>query len=282
MVKPRHQIFREPLNLRAFAEFIFVHCDAGSIKIKIVNLRLNLHYLSIFSLRKLHKSREFGIANTIFVNRICNSKMIRREMEKRALSSPPIPSNSNVNQPGNLLNTRRNSVAGFPRTKSQRTLPRRTLFNNAPGERQLIAKPSLLLSQDVPPSFHRPQSRLGYEERPQSRVGYTSDSRCASGLGYDDTGGGYLDQSDPRMYCTSGYCMGDTMMAASRGVCGEEVELDMRRHIQACACTCNHMGYGNYMDYQVNSLTFNHVPRTSTIYRPKLQHFRSFSLLHCI
>ncbi|KOX81308.1 hypothetical protein WN51_00216 [Melipona quadrifasciata] len=106
-------------------------------------------------------------------------------------------------------------------------------------------------SVDVPQSFHRPQSRLGYEERPQSRVGYTSDSRCASGLGYDDTGGGYLDQSDPRMYCTSGYCMGDTMMAASRGVCGEEVELDMRRHIQACACTCNHMGYGNYMDYQI-------------------------------
>lgn len=111
------------------------------------------------------------------------------------------------------------------------------------------------MSQDVPPSFHRPQSRLGYEERPQSRVGYTSDSRCASGLGYDDTGGGYLDQTDPRMYCTSGYCMGDTMMAASRGVCGEEVELDMRRHIQACACTCNHMGYGNYMDYQVNCPT---------------------------
>ncbi|XP_078034048.1 dipeptidase 1 [Augochlora pura] len=109
--------------------------------------------------------------------------------------------------------------------------------------------------QDVPPAFHRPQSRLGYEERPQSRVGYTSDSRCASGLGYDDTGGGYLDQSDPRMYCTSGYCMGDTMMATSRGVCGEEVELDMRRHIQACACTCNHMGYGNYMDYQTTCLT---------------------------
>lgn len=87
-------------------------------------------------------------------------------------------------------------------------------------------------------------------------MGYTSDSRCASGLGYDDTGGGYLDQTDPRMYCTSGYCMGDTMMAASRGVCGEEVELDMRRHIQACACTCNHMGYGNYMDYQVNCPEF--------------------------
>ncbi|KAG5344816.1 DPEP1 Dipeptidase, partial [Acromyrmex charruanus] len=109
--------------------------------------------------------------------------------------------------------------------------------------------------QDVSSTFHRSQSRLGYEERPQSRVGYASDSRCASGLGYDDTGGGYLDQSDPRMYCTGGYCMGDTMMATSRGVCGEEVELDMRRHIQACACTCNHMGYGNYMDYQTTCLT---------------------------
>lgn len=106
-------------------------------------------------------------------------------------------------------------------------------------------------------TFHRPQSRLGYEERPQSRMGYASDSRCASGLGYDDTGGGYLDQSDPRMYCTGGYCMGDTMMATNRGVCGEEVELDMRRHIQACACTCNHMGYGNYMDYQVRSLSLS-------------------------
>ncbi|XP_051170675.1 dipeptidase 1-like [Leptopilina boulardi] len=98
----------------------------------------------------------------------------------------------------------------------------------------------------------RPQSRLGYED--QSRVGFTADSRCTSRLGYDETRGGYLDQSDPRMYCTGGYCMGDTMMA-TRGVCGEDVELDMQRHIQACACTCNHMGYGNYMDYQTTCLT---------------------------
>ncbi|XP_065348601.1 dipeptidase 1-like isoform X1 [Cloeon dipterum] len=28
-----------------------------------------------------------------------------------------------------------------------------------------------------------------------------------------------------------------------------EVEMDMRRHIQQCSCTCNHMGFGNYMDY---------------------------------
>ncbi|BET03247.1 Dipeptidase [Nesidiocoris tenuis] len=26
--------------------------------------------------------------------------------------------------------------------------------------------------------------------------------------------------------------------------------MDLRHHIQHCACTCNHMGYGNYMDYQ--------------------------------
>lgn len=54
--------------------------------------------------------------------------------------------------------------------------------------------------------------------------------------------------------------MGDTMMATSRGVCGEEVELDMRRHIQACACTCNHMGYGNYMDYQVGQDDVASIP----------------------
>ncbi|CAF4822320.1 unnamed protein product [Pieris macdunnoughi] len=30
-----------------------------------------------------------------------------------------------------------------------------------------------------------------------------------------------------------------------------EIELELRRHIESCACTCDHMGYGNYMDYQV-------------------------------
>ncbi|XP_054288246.1 dipeptidase 1-like isoform X3 [Macrosteles quadrilineatus] len=29
-----------------------------------------------------------------------------------------------------------------------------------------------------------------------------------------------------------------------------ELDMDLRHHIQHCACTCNHMGYGNYMDYQ--------------------------------
>ncbi|CAG4947644.1 unnamed protein product [Parnassius apollo] len=30
-----------------------------------------------------------------------------------------------------------------------------------------------------------------------------------------------------------------------------ELELELRRHIENCACTCDHMGYGNYMDYRV-------------------------------
>ncbi|KAJ9591028.1 hypothetical protein L9F63_027764, partial [Diploptera punctata] len=29
-----------------------------------------------------------------------------------------------------------------------------------------------------------------------------------------------------------------------------DIEMDIREHIQQCSCTCNHMGYGNYMDYQ--------------------------------
>jgi hypothetical protein len=32
-----------------------------------------------------------------------------------------------------------------------------------------------------------------------------------------------------------------------------DVEMDIREHIQQCSCTCNHMGYGNFMDYQVGS-----------------------------
>ncbi|XP_032458115.1 putative dipeptidase ARB_02715 isoform X4 [Nasonia vitripennis] len=116
----------------------------------------------------------------------------------------------------------------------------------------------------------RSQSRLGYNEqqphqsRSQSHIGHNSDSRCTSRLGNPSLGGGYnetnsgcLDHSEPRMYCTSNYCMADTMMATAmtHGICSEELELDMRRHIQACACTCNHMGYGNYMDYQTTCLT---------------------------
>lgn len=29
------------------------------------------------------------------------------------------------------------------------------------------------------------------------------------------------------------------------------VELELQDHIKHCSCSCNHMGYGNFMDYQV-------------------------------
>lgn len=30
------------------------------------------------------------------------------------------------------------------------------------------------------------------------------------------------------------------------------IDLELEDHIKHCSCTCNHMGYGNFMDYQVN------------------------------
>lgn len=29
------------------------------------------------------------------------------------------------------------------------------------------------------------------------------------------------------------------------------VHIELKDHIKHCSCTCNHMGYGNFMDYQV-------------------------------
>lgn len=31
-----------------------------------------------------------------------------------------------------------------------------------------------------------------------------------------------------------------------------ELDPDLRNHIEHCQCTCNHMGYGNFLDYQVH------------------------------
>lgn len=31
----------------------------------------------------------------------------------------------------------------------------------------------------------------------------------------------------------------------------ENVDFELQDHIKHCSCSCNHMGYGNYMDYQV-------------------------------
>lgn len=35
-----------------------------------------------------------------------------------------------------------------------------------------------------------------------------------------------------------------------------DIDLDLQYHIQHCTCSCNHLGYGNYLDYQVS---FNNV-----------------------
>lgn len=29
------------------------------------------------------------------------------------------------------------------------------------------------------------------------------------------------------------------------------MDIELEDHIKHCSCTCNHMGYGNFMDYQV-------------------------------
>lgn len=34
------------------------------------------------------------------------------------------------------------------------------------------------------------------------------------------------------------------------------IDLELEDHIKHCTCTCNHMGYGNFMDYQVNTNAF--------------------------
>lgn len=30
------------------------------------------------------------------------------------------------------------------------------------------------------------------------------------------------------------------------------MDIELEDHIKHCSCTCNHMGYGNFMDYQVS------------------------------
>lgn len=31
------------------------------------------------------------------------------------------------------------------------------------------------------------------------------------------------------------------------------MDIELESHIRNCPCNCNHMGYGNFMDYQVNN-----------------------------
>lgn len=49
-----------------------------------------------------------------------------------------------------------------------------------------------------------------------------------------------------------------SLSAVGDGNCGgrgcgdkDNVEFELQDHIKHCSCSCNHMGYGNYMDYQV-------------------------------
>lgn len=41
-----------------------------------------------------------------------------------------------------------------------------------------------------------------------------------------------------------------------------DLDPELRYHIQNCPCPCNHMGYGNFLDYQV---TINHFSLFSII-----------------
>lgn len=51
----------------------------------------------------------------------------------------------------------------------------------------------------------------------------------------------------------SAWCEGPPMVNGGRGVAPDAFLLDpeLRHHIQNCPCPCNHMGYGNVLDYQV-------------------------------
>lgn len=40
--------------------------------------------------------------------------------------------------------------------------------------------------------------------------------------------------------------------AAGSVVSNDLMGIELEDHIKHCSCTCNHMGYGNFMDYQVN------------------------------
>lgn len=37
-----------------------------------------------------------------------------------------------------------------------------------------------------------------------------------------------------------------------------EMDFELQDHIKHCSCSCNHMGYGNYMDYQVRRQKIQH------------------------
>jgi len=62
---------------------------------------------------------------------------------------------------------------------------------------------------------------------------------------------------------TTGGCNNSTSTSSTE-VWDEEIVL---RHIKECRCTCNHMGYGNYLDWnEVSRQIFHFIPINSTAY----------------
>lgn len=49
------------------------------------------------------------------------------------------------------------------------------------------------------------------------------------------------------------FCGEGNRSSTSSPVTDENVDLELQDHIKHCSCSCNHMGYGNYMDYQVRT-----------------------------
>ncbi|KAJ1529782.1 hypothetical protein ONE63_006528 [Megalurothrips usitatus] len=45
----------------------------------------------------------------------------------------------------------------------------------------------------------------------------------------------------------------------------QDIEMELQQHIQQCSCTCDHMGYGNYMDYQVSVCRPRSNPSNSAV-----------------
>lgn len=130
--------------------------------------------------------------------------------------------------------------------------------------------------------FERPGSRIGsvgnivQYERPSSRTGVSVtggyENRVASAVVFERPPSGFerrevnLDElrttGENRLHPSPS---GDYEQSPQvHSVCCAEwenglgpqsewdIDVDIRQHIQQCTCTCNHMGYGNYMDYQVS------------------------------
>lgn len=53
-----------------------------------------------------------------------------------------------------------------------------------------------------------------------------------------------------------GTVAGVVVGACIGGATEDLMDIELEDHIKHCSCTCNHMGYGNFMDYQVIAFYF--------------------------